>query len=169
MRKGNDVWDKPWVTFAAIVGIIAVIIVMLVFFMGGGSPGGGTTAVKVTPQMTSPLIQPVAPATTTSAPGVTIKKPTPVTIPATGVYVKVSYMGSFSGTYGVDNVMEKARDSGERLYAVDTKGGNVSAVFRKEDSSAGHEISVEIYKDGRALKSAKSSAPFGEVAVSYVV
>ena len=37
MRRRNDLWDKPWVTIAAVVGIIAVVIIALVFFMSGGN------------------------------------------------------------------------------------------------------------------------------------
>jgi hypothetical protein len=164
MKRGNDSWDKPWLAIAAIVGLIVVVIIVLVFFGSGGNPALQSTAGKVTPATIRPDASP-----TSSGPVISIKQPTLVTIPATGVYVKVSYIGSFSGTYGVDGVMEKARDSGERLYAVDTNSGNVSALFRKEDGSTRHEISVGIYKDGRALRSANSSAPYGEVNVTYYV
>ncbi|MDP2798154.1 MAG: hypothetical protein Q8N94_11755 [Methanoregula sp.] len=44
MRRRNDPWDKPWVTIAAVVGIVAVMIIALVFFMGGGNTGGQRTA-----------------------------------------------------------------------------------------------------------------------------
>ena len=78
----------------------------------------------------------------------TVKPTKQVTIPVTGVFVKVSYIGGFSGTYGVNNVTEKVRNSGEKLYEITNATGNVSATFKKEDGSTKHDIIVESLKTG---------------------
>jgi ABC-type transport system substrate-binding protein len=110
---------------------------------------------------------PTASATTSSAqvsvsPAVTVPEVTPVVIPATGVFVYVNYLGSFSGSYGTADNMLTAQNSGERLYPVDATNGTVSANFSKLDGSA-HPIEVRIYENSTILKSGTSSSPGGKV------
>jgi hypothetical protein len=100
----------------------------------------------------------------------TVKPTTQVTIPVTGVYVQVSYLGGFSGTYGVNNVMIKPTpNSGIKLYEITNATGNVSATFKKDDGSANHEIIVELWKNGKSLISAKNSTPFGTASINYTL
>jgi len=98
----------------------------------------------------------------------TVKPTTPVIIPATGVFVKVSYIGGFNGTYGVNDVTQKVRNSGDRLYTIENATGTVTATFYKEDKSS-HALTAEIWKDGRLLTSAANSTAFGKVSVTYQV
>jgi hypothetical protein len=155
--------DKKWVTIAAIVGIIAVVAIGLVFFLGNGSTPG-TTPGQITPTPSGTQTQ--ISGTGTTSP--TIRQPTPVIIPATGLFVNVSYRGAFNGTYGINGVMQKVRSSGNRLYTIDTTTGNVTATFSKEDRSL-HTLTVEIWKDGKLLTSAVNSTAFGKVSISYTV
>jgi ABC-type transport system substrate-binding protein len=90
---------------------------------------------------------------------------TPVVIPATGVFVYVNYLGSFSGTYGTADNMLAAKDSGERLYPVDATNGTVSASFSKLDGSA-HPIDVKIYRNSTILQNGTSSSPGGKVNIA---
>lgn len=99
----------------------------------------------------------------------TVKPTTEVTIPVTGVFVKVSYLGSFNGTYGVNGVMQKARDSGDRVYEITNATGDFTATFYKLDGSTKHDLTVELWKNGKSLTSAKNSTPFGMVSISYKV
>ena len=57
-------------------------------------------------------------------------------------------------------------NSGERVFPLNSSTGSVSATFYKEDGSTRHEIVVEIYKDGKALKFARNTSAFGEVSVN---
>jgi len=104
-----------------------------------------------------------APTQVSVGPGtITVPVVTPVVIPATGVFVYVNYLGSFSGTYGTADAMLSAQDSGERLYPVDAMNGTVSASFTKLDGSA-HPIDVRIYENSTVLKNGTSSSPGGKV------
>jgi hypothetical protein len=104
----------------------------------------------------------------TQVPGnLTIKPTTQVTIPVTGVFVKVSYIGGFSGTYGMNGVEEKVRNSGVRVFEIVNATGNVTATFTKEDGSTKHDITVELWKNGKSLTSAMNSSPFGKVSINY--
>lgn len=168
MRRRNDPWDKPWVTIAAVVGVIAVVIIAVVFFIGGGNTGGPGTAVQGTPTTATPVPSGSALVTVpvTGIKPESIKEAPTETVPVTGAFVKVSYLGGFAGTYGINGDMVNVRNSGERVLPLNATSGAVLATFHKEDSSVRHEILLEIYKDGKALKSAKNSSAYGEVSIN---
>ena len=95
-------------------------------------------------------------------------KPTvQVTIPVTGVFVKVSYLGAFNGTYGMNGAMQQVKNSGERVYEITNATGNFTATFYKQDGSTKHDITVELWKNGKSLTSAKNSTPFGKASINY--
>ena len=164
----NDPRDKPWVIIAVIVGILAVVVIALVFFMGSGNTSDQSLPVKTTPLPSGSSTQ-VTQVSGTGVPQTTIKVPAMVSIPVTGVFVKVSYIGGFSGTYGVNGAMQKVRNSGDRLYEITNATGNVSATFNKEDGSTKHDIMVELFKNGKSLVSAKNSTPFGIASINYKI
>jgi hypothetical protein len=167
-RRRNDPWDQPWVIIAAVVGVIAVIGIAVFFFLGSGdatgapaagSPSGTNGAGSGSSTVVSGTIDPSA-----------IKELPTVTVPMEGVFVKVSYLGSFSGQYGMEGELLNARDSGERVYEIENANGTVSAMFKKTDSSTKpHELMVEIWKDGKVLKFDKNTSPNGEVRVDYTL
>jgi hypothetical protein len=165
MRRRKDPFEKPWVIIAAVVGIIAVIVIALIFFTGSGpatpaSPGQpSVNSGNPSAQQTS--VVGVAPTA--------IKTQAPVTVPAKGVYVHVSYLGGFTGTFGMEDNMTTMRNSGDRYFAVEDANGTVSADFHKEDASTRHELVVEIYKDGQSLQAARNSSAFGEASVTAAV
>lgn len=165
-RRHNDPWDQPWVTIAAIVGIIAVIAIAAFFFFGSG--GSTEQAPATATPSASGGSSSSASASATINPNAIKEQPT-ITVPVTGVWVKVSYLGSFSGQYGPsDGAMLTARDSGDKAYEIVNATGTVTATFKKTDSSTRqHDLTVEIWKDGKVLKFEKNPAPKGEVSVSY--
>jgi hypothetical protein len=166
MRRRNDPFEKPWVIIAAVVGIIAVVIIALVFFMGGGSSAPAGSSGQTQGTSTNPSAQQTA--GVGGAPSV-IKTQVPVTVPEEGVYVRVSYLGGFAGTYGMEGNMTTMRNSGDRVFVVEDATGTVSATFHKEDGSTRHEIVVEIYKDGKVQQVAKNSSSYGEASVTCTV
>lgn len=161
MRRRNDPFEKPWVIIAAVVGILAVVIIALVFFLAPAGPQGNTDSISATPSAQQTVGVGAAPSA--------IKTQTAVTVPEEGVYVKVSYLGGFAGTYGMEGNMTTTRNSGERVFVVEDATGTVSATFHKEDASTRHEIIVEIYKNGKVQQLAKNSSSYGEASVTYRV
>jgi hypothetical protein len=164
MRRQKDPFEKPWVILAAVVGIIAVVIIALLFFTGDGSSSPSSSAPPVTSAGTTSGQQA---AVVGVAPSV-VKTQAPVTIPKEGVSVRVSYIGGFSGSYGMEGNMTTTRNSGDRVFVVEDPNGTVFASFHKEDTSQ-HEITVEIYKDGISQQSARNSSSYGEASVTYTV
>ena len=162
-RRGRDLGDLPWVTIAAIVGVIAVVIIALVFFLGGGFGGtsgftssGSSSAVPQTTLLTN---QGVA--------SITVKETTAPTVPVSGVWIMVDYIGSYKGSYGMPSDLQKVEESGIRLFEVVNATGTVKASFAKKDSSTKHDLSVSIYKDGKAVKFADNSSAYGIVSIQY--
>jgi len=162
-RRGGD---TPWVTIAAIVGIIAVVIIALVFFLGGSpgqtaaSPSSGSSS-SAAPQTTLLANKGVA--------SITVKETTAPTVPVSGVWVLVDYMGSYKGSYGMTSDLQKMEDSGSRLYEVVNATGLVQANLSKKDSSTKHALTVGIYRNGKLLKSGTTSESYGKVSISTSV
>jgi hypothetical protein len=144
--------------------IIAAVAVMVVL----PKLGSGTTSV---PESGTPAGGTVtaAPTTTTSSAGTIVAAtPTPVAIPSTGVVVYANYIGGWKGIYGQPDNLQKATNSGERIYTLENVNGTVQASFWKLDGSS-HEISVAIYKDGKQLTNGITSARYGKVTLSVDV
>jgi hypothetical protein len=165
MRHGRrrDLGDTPWVTIAAVVGVIAVVIIALVFFLGGGSGPASAPASSgsnsAAPQTTLLSNKGVA--------SITVKATTPVSVPATGVFVEVNYLGSYAGTYGTNSSVQKIQNSGDRLYSIEDTNGTIVAKFQKQDRSTSHDLTVQIWKNGKAVKFAKNGSAYGIVSVQY--
>jgi hypothetical protein len=162
-HRRKDLGDTPWVTIAAIVGVIAVVVIALVFFWGGSSgqtsgPSSSGSS-SAAPQTTLLSNQGVA--------SITVKPTTAVKVPATGSFVEVNYLGSYSGTYGTKGAMEKIQGSGDQLYTIENANGTISATFQKLDRSTTHDLTIQIWKDGKAVKFAGNRSAFGIVRIEY--
>jgi len=155
-----------------VAGIVIVLLVVVVgaavvlpktglltsLFHGSTSSGstGATATATVTAKTTS---------SAGSAVGVVAATLTPVSVPQTGVYVYVNYIGGWKGTYGTANETLQATNSGERIMEVVNATGPVAASFWKQDGSS-HGITVTIYKNGKALTTGTSTAANGKVTLS---
>ena len=162
--------DIPWLLVATVVGIIVVVVVALFFFggLGGSSSGHASTGSTVTTKTTtSAAASSTASASKTSA--IVIATTTPVTVPATGVSIKIDYLGGFSGTYTTNGEITKEADSGTKIYQVANATGTVTAIFQKNDNTATHPLTVTIYKDGSQLASNSTNAAYGKVTVTASV
>ena len=163
-RRGMDLGNLPWLPIAAVIGVIAVVVIALFFFLGGGFGGAAPSGVSsgsssVAPQTTLLSNKGVA--------SITVKETTAPAVPATGTWILVEYIGSYSGSYGMPSDIQKTENSGMRLYEVVNATGTVKAMFQKKDSSTNHDLSVTIYKDGQAVKIAKNSSSYGIVNIQY--
>ena len=165
-NRRNASLDQPWLPIAAVIGVVVVVAIAAIFFMGGGgssspaSPSGGSSqgTASAAPQTT--LL------TNSGVAAITIKPTTQATIPATGAYVEVNYLASFIGKYGTTGNMIVAQDSGDKVYPIETNG-TISATFQKQDRSTTPELTVQIWKDGKAVKFAQNSSAFGIVTIDY--
>ncbi len=104
--------------------------------------------------------------TNTGVASITVKETTAPTVPVTGVWVLMDYIGSYSGKYGMTSDLQKLDSSGSRLFEVVNASGTVQVVAEKKDSSTKHELSAAIYKDGKLLKSGSTKDSYGKVSIS---
>lgn len=162
--------EIPWLLVATVVGIIVVVIVALFFFggLGGSSSGHASTGSAVTTKTTTSAAASSSGSASTTA-AVVIATTTPVTVPATGVSIKIDYLGGFSGTYTTNGETTKVTNSGTRVYQVTNATGSVTAVFQKSDGTATHPLTVTLYKDGNQLASNSTSASYGKITVTASV
>jgi len=86
-------------------------------------------------------------------------------LPSTGVYVKVTYTGSWSGSYGMQDAMQAVSDKGDKIFPVEDAADLVTAIIRKGDSTKG-KLTVELYRDGKMIATGHTTDPGGEVVVS---
>lgn len=159
------------------IGMLIVLVTGMVFICGCTSSDATSTVPVATP---APQIgNDTVPVTPTPVPPPQIgndtvlvtptQTPTPqlvttpsVIIPISGVWVKVTYSGNFSGSYGTPGVLKSVEDRGDRIYQIPTTDGPVVVTLQKSDGSSA-KLSVDVYKDGTLVKHAATTAPKGIV------
>ena len=131
---------------------IAILIVAIVALFGGaalitlhGQPAGNPGVV-----------------TSTAITVAQTPSPVPVTVPPTGVLLKVIYPGAFTGMIGNPGVLRQVSGTGNQTYQVLMTASIVQAAIQKHDNS-GAAMTVEIYNNGTLLSRRTVTAPMGEV------
>lgn len=155
------------VAIIVVIAIIAAVVVVGLPMLSsvlpsgeGGSSSGGSLFGGSSDSSSSAVF------TNTGVESITVKETTAVSVPATGVWVKISYLGSYKGTYGMPSDLQTAEDSGDKLFEVVNGTGTIKATIEKKDSSTKHDLVVGIYKNGKLLKSGETSVAYGKVAIS---
>ena len=167
--KKSPAGKKP-VALAIIVIVLLVVAGAGVYYVkfARGAPAGSAKPVLTPEETTLPAAAAPTTAAThapTSGPAVVVPTPTEVVVPATGVWVRVNYLGAWTGTYGKAGSLVKVTDSGLRQYQVENPTGSIQASFRKDDSSS-HDLTVEIYRNGAVIKRGNTTLPRGTVDIS---
>lgn len=166
------------------MAIAAVLVVVVVIALAAGAylfaPSlfgkGETPLPPVTPASTAALTLPPTPVpTSVTTPAVTTAATAPVTtaptavpeilIPQTGVWVQVKYEGSFSGSAGAPGRFRDIANTGNHVYQLPVKDEIVSATIQKQDNT-GRQLTVEIYNEGKLIKSGSVTAPAGTVNIN---
>jgi hypothetical protein len=83
----------------------------------------------------------------------------PVTIPSSGVWVRISYPGNFTGSVGAKGRLEMINSTGNQLIHVPVTSGMIDGSIEKQDGSD-RTLFIEIYKDGTLVTRSASSRPF---------
>lgn len=139
----------PVLTLAiAIVVLIVIGSAAILLLNIGGNGGSADLTPAVTPTVTA------LPETT----------PPAVVIPAEGIWVKVSYNGTFVGSYGNPGGMTTVRGTGDQLYPVKYSDQLVQVSFQKQDNT-GNALTVEIYNNATLLTQDTKRAPRATVSI----
>ncbi|MFA6225811.1 MAG: zinc ribbon domain-containing protein [Methanoregula sp.] len=160
---------KPkFVTIAVVVIVILVAIAGIVIFSNslGATPENTVVTPTITPVPTVITATPTPVKTLT--PVVTqevILTPTPqpqVAIPPNGVWLRVTYPGKYSGTYGTPGSQATVgeKNTGDQFFMISTIYGPVVASIQKLDGSA-DELVIEVYKKGISMDRKTTTAPKG--------
>ncbi|MDD1684230.1 MAG: zinc ribbon domain-containing protein [Methanoregula sp.] len=153
----------PYTLIAVLAVIVLAVIAGAYVFMQSQT---GTPGVTQTPGVTVPAT--TVPKTTVTVAVTTVKttvipKQTTapsVLIPKSGVWVKISYSGKFSGDIGTPGRLRGVEDSGEQFYQISTTNGPVVVSIQKSDGSSA-ELAVDVYNDGTLMKHAATTTPRG--------
>jgi hypothetical protein len=107
----------------------------------------------------APPVAELMPVPTTTVPQTT-PVPTQITIPPTGIWVRVGYAGNFYGWLGIPGALRGVNSSGIILYRIPEAAEMVQVNMYKTDNS-GNPLIVEVFRDGRALTNRTVSVPMG--------
>jgi hypothetical protein len=120
-----------------------------------------TMTTAPTPLLTTvspPEITTIATTLVTTVPPAVVE----VIIPQTGVWIRVKYEGSFSGSAGAPGRFTPISGTGDTVRQLSVKNEIVSTMIQKEDNT-GRKLTVEIYDGGKLIKSGSVTAPKGIV------
>jgi hypothetical protein len=90
--------------------------------------------------------------------------PVQYAIPATGVWVHVTYPGNYTGTLASNGQWREIDASGNQMYQMILKNGTIDGVLEKSDGST-KPLEVEVYKDGILIDLANTTTPRGVVEI----
>jgi hypothetical protein len=163
---------KPNYRMITLIGIAIIAIIIGIVLLPGltSLPAAGTGAnltptaitTQATPYSTTMPKTPVIPAITTPVTATPIK----VMIPQNGVWVRVTYPGTYTGMIGMPNDLHASTDSGDRFYQISTTNGTVAVALKKTDGSS-DKLNIEVYKNGVLVKQASTIAPKGELEFQF--
>lgn len=160
--SGKKILFGAGVVVVVILVIAAAWLILPNLLKNGVLTPGATDEGNVTPSATG-TAKPSATSTIT----LIRTEATPMVIPTDGVYVRVSYLGAWQGTYGVAGELMTAKRSGDAFLVVENATGTIQATFIKNDASTRpHELFVEIYKKGVLVKRGTTTEPKGKVEIS---
>jgi hypothetical protein len=154
------------VTFAALAIVILVVIGGIVIFANplGTMPQNAVITPAATPVPTVAIATPVpspSPAVTPEMTATPLPEPK-VLIPKNGVWIRITYAGTFSGTVGTPSNQYTVgeRDTGDQFFSIPTINGPAVASIQKLDGSSG-SLAIEVYKNGELMKRTTTVAPKG--------
>ncbi len=91
-----------------------------------------------------------------------------ISIPTTGVWVRVYYPGDFSGSIGGRGIFTPIKSTGDQLYEIPANVGMVEGTIEKDDKSGG-KLVTEVYKDGALISRMETKKPQGLIDIHVPV
>ena len=160
MTSKEDGLNTTHLAIIAVVAILIIAAVILISFGKNGSTGPVSSTVTPTKSITT-----TAQVQKTLDPA-EIVVPTTVSISKEGIFIRVQYLGSYTGSYNADGQDHKIWNSGDRLYPIENASQTISIFVQKTDRSAKQPLTVEVWKNGSLVKMASTSDLFGQVNIT---
>lgn len=105
------------------------------------------------------------PTTITASPYASLPR---VSIPLSGVWVRIFYPGNFVGAIGANGQMRNINNTGDQFYQVSLTSGMIEGSVEKQDGSV-RTLIIEVYKDGIQISQYFTSTPLGVVDIHVKV
>ncbi len=149
----------PYMLIAVLAFVVLAVIAGIFVFTQGSAGNPEVTAAPTVLLTTLPTTVPAV--ETTVKPVQTPQQVTApvILVPASGVWVKVTYSGKFSGTVGTPGRLSQVSEN-RFLYQISTVDGPVEVSIEKSDGSSA-EMVIDVYKDGVLVKHSATTAPKG--------
>lgn len=160
------------------VATIAVIAVIIMVLIGGAFIADQVMKAKNSPApVTAPKPAAASTVMATPVPGTAVPltpspSPTPapaestvpaaMTIPAQGIWAKVSYPGNYSGSIGAHGWRTEVNGSGTRIIQLPIQNAVIDGSVEKGDGSA-DRLEVMIYNGGALVSRSETTRPFGVI------
>jgi hypothetical protein len=162
--------QKPAASMNRMVIAAVVIVIALAagaYLFAPSLFGKGETSpppVTAAPVQTTPPTTIATPAVTIAATAVPVATPE-ILIPQNGVWVLIKDEGHYSGSAGAPERFRTINATGTHAYQLSVKDELVIATIQKLDKT-GERLTVEIYSEGKLIKSGSVSSPQGTVSIS---
>ena len=160
------------------IAAVAIVIVVIALVAGaylfapsllgiGRSPLTPVTPVPtaVPPETITTVAPPVITATTTVPANAAATAVPQIIIPQNGVWVLVKYDGPYSGTAGAPERFRTINATGTNAYQLSARNEMILATIQKMDNTGG-KLTVELYNEGKLVRSGSVSSPKGMVSIS---
>ena len=133
------------------MGILTFLIIGTVLMSGCTNNAGSSVVTSTPPPVLTTAVTPLPPT------------PVQVTIPQTGVWLRITYPGNYNGTYGNPGYYQtRVADTGDHFYQIAIASGPVIASIKKQDGS-GDMLVIAVYKDGVLIKQESTTAPYHSI------
>lgn len=161
--KPSDIRPGPRSPAGMIIGIgLACIVILAIFIVIIAYPSGNT-------EIPHAVTVPTPPVPSTTVPVPSAKEPPSLTLSAvsppaisSGVWIRVTYNGSFIGQVGNPGTLQNIGGTGEHYYWIRNADALIQASLQKQDYSADFLL-VTVYRNGTEIYSNKISAPKGSL------
>lgn len=175
MARGKDKAIPEESTGQSSLAIIAVVFVIFGLLIAGiflTNPGTGTGENPFHPSTTAPTPAPTPEAQAAAPQQSTAPVPTETTrpawvllpgeIPPNGIWVRVTYPGTFTGTLRAKGWNADVNSSGTFLYQLPVHDTTIEGTIDKGDGSA-NTMDIEIFNGGALVSKLSTSKPYGSI------
>jgi hypothetical protein len=164
--------NRMAITAVAVVIIVIALVAGAYLFAPSLLGTGRSPLTPITPEpvavpteIMTTVATPVVPATVTVPPTAGAPAVPEIIIPQNGVWVLVKYDGPYSGTAGAPERVRTINATGTNAYQLSARNEMILATIQKMDNTGG-KMTVEIYSEGKQVRSGSVSAPKGLVSIS---
>ena len=167
---------RPFRTTLAYVAVLLLVIVLaagavLLFAQGPGQSDNlltpTLTTVQVTPlppETTHPFTQPVTVIPATTRINTPVPSLAPVSVPQTGVWVRLTSTSGYFGSVGNAGTMRDVSGTGDNFYRIFWEDRTVQVSVQKNDY-AGALLTAAVYRDGNLIISRSTTSPKGTIEI----